>query len=111
MAKKRTVETAVEETTAMQPENANVEEEASIESTKTPDQAEVPDTHQEDEEINEDKSTNVKTEIPEYALSLLKVFNRYPELYISKDGGVYVPGTKLPVNKGSILYKNPFYNS
>lgn len=111
MAKKRTVETAVEETTAMQSEDANVEEEASIENTKAPEQTEASDTRQEEEEINKDKSTNAKTEIPEYALSLLKVFNRYPELYISMGGGVYIPGTKLPVNKGSILYKNPFYNS
>lgn len=111
MAKKRTVEADVLETAAMQPEKADVVEGATSETVEAPEQTEVSETPKEVKEPKKGKTTKADIEIPEYALGLLKVFNRYSELHISKDGGVYVPGTKLPVNKVTILYKNPYYNS
>ncbi len=111
MAKKRTVEADVVETAATQPENMDVLEDAPTEIVAASEQTEVSETPKEVKEPKKGKTAKADIEIPEYAKDLLKVFNRYPELYISKDGGVYVPGTKLPANKGAILYKNPFYNS
>lgn len=81
MAKKK-IEAEVDETLAVQPENVEIAAEALAE-----------------------------TEIPANVRDLLEVFKRYPELLITKDGGVFTPDTKLPNHKGAIIYKNPFYNS
>lgn len=49
--------------------------------------------------------------IPEYALSVLKIYPNYPELGICPAGGVYPIDSKLAKNHGAIIYKNPFYNT
>lgn len=96
MAKKRTVDSAIEE-----PINSIESTEVSADETETVEAAsEVP--------VKKEKN---KGEIPEYVKPLLQTFNKYPELLITKDGGVFTPDTKLPEHKGAILYKNPFYNS
>lgn len=48
-----------------------------------------------------------ESEIPAFALGLLKIFNDYPALYINEKGCVYA--SQPPENMGAILYKNPFY--
>ena len=50
-------------------------------------------------------------DIPDNVLSILKVFSNYPELCITSQGCVYVPGPKLADSKAAILYKNPFYHT
>lgn len=98
MAKKRTVDPAIEE-----PVNSIENTEVTVHETETVEA--VP-------EVPIKKANNMaEGEIPENVKPLLQTFNKYPELLITKDGGVFTPDTKLPEHKGAILYKNPFYNS
>lgn len=98
MAKKRTVEPVIEE-----PASSIENTEVSVIETETVEAvAEVP--------VKKAKN-KAEGEMPENVKPLLQTFNKYPELLITKDGGVFTPDTKLPEHKGAILYKNPFYNS
>lgn len=42
---------------------------------------------------------------------LLRTFNSYDELYISKTGGVFPKGHLPSRVKDAVLYKNPFYKN
>lgn len=110
MARRKTVEADVVETTVTQPESTEVENVAAetvVENIET----EVPETPKEAKESTKSKAANTKAVIPDHVKDILKVFKRYPELLITKDGGVFTADTKLPEHMGAILYKNPFYNS
>lgn len=98
MAKKRTVDPTIEE-----PANSIENTEVSVNETETVEIA---------SDVPVKKAKNkAEGEIPDNVKPLLQTFNKYPELLITKDGGVFTPDTKLPEHKGAILYKNPFYNS
>lgn len=99
MAKKKTEQTVVDE------ENVVVEAAESKQEVK-----------EEPAPKNEDKAevkaeVKAETKLPDYAVNLCKTFSNYPELMISPQGGVYMPGSKLAVEKGAILYKNPYYKN
>lgn len=110
MARRKTVETDSIETTVVQPESTEVEN-PTTETVVEDKEAEVPETPKEVTKSSKSEKVSVETEIPDYAKDILKVFKRFPELLITKDGGVFTADTKLPEHRGAILYKNPFYNS
>ncbi len=76
---------------------------------------EIPETEVETEtpapKAKKEKTKEPKQDIPENILSLLKVFDNYPELRVTPNGQVYTPDCKLAVAKADILYKNPYYKS
>lgn len=111
MAKRKNVEAEVDETPAVQTENIETAEEPQTETVEEVADNEVPEAPKEDKPTKKTKTAKAETEIPANILSILKVFKRYPELYVTKSGGVFTPGTKLPEHQGAILYKNPFYNN
>lgn len=111
MAKKK-VETEVDETPVMQPESTETVADVPAETVEEVAEQQVNETPNEEvKPTKKAKITKAETEIPTNVKELLKVFKRYPELLITKDGGVFTPDTKLPEKKGAILYKNPFYNN
>lgn len=72
-------------------------------------QAESPKPTKSKEEKKDVKA--ISENIPEHALSILKVFSKHAELMVTPQGGVFSPGSKLGLEKGAILYKNPYYNN
>lgn len=69
-----------------------------------------------DTNSEEDVTTSVEIEnsnndeIPFNVKRILKLFKNYPELYVSKTGGVFTSDTKHSLRGNAILYKNPYYN-
>lgn len=57
------------------------------------------------------KDEETVSEIPEYALSILKIYSNCEYLRVSPKGGAYDSDTQPPTEMGAILYKNPYYNS
>lgn len=49
---------------------------------------------------------SAESEIPESVKRILKVFSRYPQLWVDNSGGVFV--NKPNAEIGAILYKNPY---
>lgn len=98
--KKKATESEIlntENTKVVETEVNEASEEAVVIQTKVEDSKPVAN-HQVSEQASD---------IPDFALKLLKIFNDYPTLYINEKGCVYT--TQPPVNMGAILYKNPFY--
>lgn len=109
MARRKNVEADVVETAAIQPERT--ESQINVAEVVTDAEKEVPETPKEVKESQKSKTAIAETEVPDSVKDILKTFKSYPELLITKDGGVFTADTKLPEHKGAILYKNPFYNS
>lgn len=87
MAKKKVIETEVVESSVTQP----------VETESAP---------KKEAKEAENKTTQ---NIPESVLAILKMYSNYPEIYITKYGGVFVPPTQPQNYQNAILYKNPFY--
>lgn len=92
-------ETAIEPTATIEP------------SVVEPEGAEVPEVETPAPKPKKEKTKEPKQDIPENILSILKVFDNYPELLVTPNGQVYTTDCKLAVAKAAILYKNPYYNS
>lgn len=105
MAKKKTVEAEVIENPAPETE---ITENVEVEATE---QAEVNEALEKEVKRKKTATVQASTELPDSVKDVLKVFDTYPELYITATGAVYTPDTKLSEDKGAILYKNPYYNS
>lgn len=48
-------------------------------------------------------------EIPTWIDKILKSFNNFDELYITKNGGVFTKGSPKNLVASATLYKNPYY--
>ena len=64
---------------------------------------------QEDVENKAEEARNVGPEVNSEVQNLLRIFNGYDELYITKFGGVFPKGNLPSHVKGAVLYKNPFF--
>ena len=63
----------------------------------------------EEEENKAEEARKVGPEVNSSVQNLLRIFNGYDELYITKAGGVFPKGNKPSYVKDAVLYKNPFY--
>ena len=63
----------------------------------------------EEEENKKEEAKNVGPEVNASVQNLLRIFNGYDELYISKAGGVFPKGNVPGYVKDAVLYKNPFF--
>lgn len=63
----------------------------------------------EEEENKKEEAKNVGPEVNASVQNLLRIFNGYDELYISKVGGVFPKGNVPGYVKDAVLYKNPFF--
>lgn len=63
----------------------------------------------ESEEENGEKAAVLGPEVNSSVQHLLRIFNGYDELYVSKSGGVFPKNNKPSYVKDAVLYKNPFY--
>lgn len=111
MAKKRTVDADSNAATTIQIENTDAIE-SSVNETVSNQETEVSENPQNEvPKSSTQMSSKIIGDVPENIQSVLKIFARYPELYVTKEGGVFTTDTKLPKEKGAIIYKNPFHNS
>lgn len=62
-----------------------------------------------EEENKKEEAKNVGPEVNASVQNLLRIFNGYDELYISKAGGVFPKGNVPGYVKDAVLYKNPFF--
>lgn len=67
------------------------------------------DESPEEEENKKEEAKNVGPEVSASVQHLLRIFNGYDELYISKAGGVFPKGNVPGYVKDAVLYKNPFF--
>lgn len=63
----------------------------------------------EEGENKKEEAKNVGPEVNASVQNLLRIFNGYDELYISKAGGVFPKGNVPGYVKDAVLYKNPFF--
>lgn len=109
MARRKNVEVDTVETMTAQVEDTDVVAPV-VEAHEEAIETKVHEILTKEKESPGDKIADVPTVVPDNVKDILQTFDRYAELLITKDGGVFLPGTKLSQVKGAILYKNPFYH-
>lgn len=63
----------------------------------------------EDKVAEVEEANVVGPEIDTKVQNLLRIFNSYDELYITKTGGVFPKNNKPTFVKDAVLYRNPFF--
>lgn len=86
------------------------EEKAVVEASPAQDTAASQEKEQTAETKVEDTAKETaQEEIPTWIDKILKSFNNFDELYITKNGGVFTKGSPKNLVASATLYKNPYY--
>ena len=59
--------------------------------------------------VEDTTKETAQEEIPTWIDKILKSFNNFDELYITKNGGVFTKGSPKNLVASATLYKNPYY--
>lgn len=57
------------------------------------------------------EETEPTSRTPDYADRLLEIFDRYPKLYIDRQGSTYTEDTPAPIRADAALYTNPYHKT